>query len=172
MQTISINTAAQMRKLGAKIARQFFSAHAPAYSCQSRGGQDPSIIQQKSNLKNGYLIYLHGNLGAGKTTFVRGFLRQLGFKHSVKSPTFTLVECYELAPLTIYHFDLYRLENSEELEYIGIRDYFKANTIVLIEWPERAAQLLPKPDLTINIEFVPDFPQQRQITLSTPPILT
>jgi tRNA threonylcarbamoyladenosine biosynthesis protein TsaE len=99
-------------------------------------------------------IYLHGDLGAGKTTLVRGLLHALGYMGKVKSPTYTLVECYEIAaksaqPLNIYHFDLYRFHDDEEWEAAGFRDYFNANSVCLIEWPEKAQQCLPLPDLDV-----------------------
>lgn len=103
--------------------------------------------------KPGLIIFLKGELGVGKTTFVRGFLHALGYKKLVKSPSYTLVEPYEINGHTIYHLDLYRLMNAEELEWLGVRDYFDKQSICLIEWPEKGNHFLPVADIEIHIEM-------------------
>jgi tRNA threonylcarbamoyladenosine biosynthesis protein TsaE len=106
------------------------------------------------------VFFLRGPLGAGKTTFARGFLQALGEFKRIKSPTYTVVETYQIASRSILHFDLYRLQDPDELEALGIRDYTLSPAIWLIEWPERAQvhgeyTLLPAPDLTLHFELLP-----------------
>ena len=124
--TIYVQNEQEMMQLGGRIADQF-----------TKGG----------------MVLLNGDLGAGKTTLVRGLLRHLGYQGIVKSPTYTLVEPYQFENRTVYHFDLYRLGDPEELEYIGGRDYWNSNALCLIEWPEKALGYLPEADLIINIHY-------------------
>ena len=105
-------------------------------------------------LKPGMVIYLHGDLGAGKTTLVRGLLNALGYTGRVKSPTYTLVEPYHIAGLDLRHFDLYRLHDEEEWEAAGFRDEFDGHNIFFIEWPEKAQGLIPQADVIIDFEVL------------------
>jgi len=98
------------------------------------------------------LITLSGNLGTGKTTMSRGIIQALGHEGPVKSPTYTLVESYETGEIRAFHFDLYRLEDPEELEFIGLWDYLDQNALILVEWPEKAFGVLPSPDLALTLE--------------------
>lgn len=108
------------------------------------------------------VIYLRGDLGAGKTTLVRGLLGALGYHGKVKSPTYTLIEQYDVAGLNLRHFDLYRFRDAEEWEAAGFRDEFNGVNICLVEWPEQASGLLPPADLEITFEI---FLQSRTVNL-------
>ncbi|MCF6768332.1 tRNA (adenosine(37)-N6)-threonylcarbamoyltransferase complex ATPase subunit type 1 TsaE [Thiotrichales bacterium 19S11-10] len=105
------------------------------------------------NLLPGDIVYLKGDLGAGKTTIVKGILKGFGYEGLVKSPTYALIEAYEFENFNVYHFDLYRLGHPEEIEWLGFRDYLKKNSICLVEWPEKAAGLLPAPTSEIMITY-------------------
>lgn len=109
------------------------------------------------------VVYLQGDLGAGKTTLTRGILRGYGHTGTVKSPTYTLVEPYEMTTATVYHFDLYRLTDPEELELLGIRDYCRPDTLAVIEWPDHGHPFLPPADLTITIRAITDGRELRLV---------
>jgi tRNA threonylcarbamoyladenosine biosynthesis protein TsaE len=104
----------------------------------------------------GLSFYLHGDLGSGKTTLVRGLVRGLGYQGRVKSPTYTLVELYTVSRLNLYHFDFYRFRDPREWRDAGLDEYFDGVSVCLVEWPEKAAGLLPGADLDIAFEFAGD----------------
>ena len=129
-------------KFGERLARAFF--------------QDPDYILDTGSSEigapiSGGVLHLTGDLGAGKTTLTRGIMRGFGFNGAVKSPTYTLVEPYEFLHCKIYHFDLYRLGDPEEVAYLGIDDYFKPNNLCIVEWAERGQGLIPEADLILNL---------------------
>jgi tRNA threonylcarbamoyladenosine biosynthesis protein TsaE len=119
-----------------------------------------------AQLQAGVVVYMHGNLGAGKTTFVRGMLQGLGYAGKVKSPTYTLVEPYDFFNYTVYHFDLYRFTSEEEWDAAGFRDYFNPQSICVIEWPEKASELLPPADIEIRLTM-DGYGRQLQLTSQT-----
>jgi tRNA threonylcarbamoyladenosine biosynthesis protein TsaE len=118
-----------------------------AEETEALGGQLASVRPDPGTL---VVVYLTGELGAGKTTFARGFLNALGVTGAVRSPTYTLLELHELPALTVLHIDLYRLRDAAELESLGLRDWARPGCLWLIEWPERGGDRVPAPDLTLT----------------------
>ena len=130
--------ASDTEALGARIAAAFLAiAEAEA------GAEDAPAPQGH--------VHLSGRLGAGKTTLVRGMARALGIEGPVKSPTYTLLEPYAAGAVKLYHFDLYRIADGEELEYLGARDAFAERALCVVEWPERAGGWLPQADLHVHL---------------------
>lgn len=117
-------------------------------------------------LKPGWVVYLRGDLGAGKTTLVRGLLRALGYEGRVKSPTYTLLESYDLSRFVLQHYDLYRMIDPREWLDAGFRDECNASTLCIVEWPEKAKGLLPKPDIEIRLELAGEGRKARIEALS------
>ncbi len=143
---------------------EYFLTNEQATIAVGTGLAQVVLEQNKQNGKaqSALIVYLNGDLGAGKTTLTRGFVRGMGHQGNVKSPTYTLVEPYELPPWQVYHFDLYRLGDPEELEYMGIRDYFAENCCCFVEWPEKGAGILAKADIVIELSYQDE---QRSIKL-------
>lgn len=113
-----------------------------------------SCLAQALIQANGAQVYLDGTLGMGKTALSRTVIQGCGWTGRVRSPTYTLIEPYECESLTLVHFDLYRLGDAEELEFLGIRDYLRPDTVWLVEWPERGAGVLPEPDILVRFTEV------------------
>ncbi len=111
----------------------------------------------------GMVVWLDGDLGAGKTTLARALLRGLGHTGPVKSPTYTLVEVYVVSSIYLYHFDFYRFNEPEEFEEAGLGEYFRENAVCLVEWPEKAAGYVPPADLVLAFRFAADSPESGRI---------
>ncbi|PXW96209.1 tRNA threonylcarbamoyladenosine biosynthesis protein TsaE [Sphaerotilus hippei] len=113
-------------------------------------------------------IELHGTLGAGKTTFVRHLLRAMGVQGRIKSPSYAIVETYDLPDCTVWHFDFYRFGDPREWEDAGFRELFAARGLKLVEWPDQAAGLLPVPDLRVHLGLRPDDGREVRLEAATP----
>jgi len=135
------------------------SGSAPLNACTIELGDEAATLALGGalahTLEAGLKIYLTGELGAGKTTLVRGLLRELGYAGRVKSPTYTLLETYNVSSLYLYHFDFYRFAHADDWRDAGFVDEFGGSGVCLVEWPERAGSALPAPDLTIDLAGTP-----------------
>lgn len=143
-------------------ARQW---HLHDASATRAAGQALGVALMNVSTTEPLIITLQGELGAGKTTLVSGLLAAFGHLGSVRSPTYTLIEPYDLAGRQLYHLDLYRLTEPLQLEELGIRDMLQPGAIVLVEWPERAGQLLGKPDLQVQLAYPASGSEGRQLQL-------
>jgi tRNA threonylcarbamoyladenosine biosynthesis protein TsaE len=112
------------------------------------------------------VVYLIGDLGAGKTTLVRGFIHALGYTGKVRSPTYTLVEPYACERCPVFHLDLYRLADAEELEWLGLRDMLEQPALLMVEWPERGTGVLPPADLTVYMDYAGSGREARLVPAS------
>ena len=113
-------------------------------------------VRLAPRLRHGGVVFLSGDLGAGKTTLVRALLRALGHDGAVRSPTYAIVEPYRVDGLEVYHLDLYRIADADELEYLGLREWLRPGVLLLVEWPERGLGMLPAPDLHLHLDYAGD----------------
>lgn len=146
------------------VSRHSAAGRKPAITLPDEHATTAFAARLAYTLTAGMVIYLRGDLGAGKTTLVRALIQALGYTDRVKSPTYTLLETYQAGGLHLRHFDLYRFRDEEEWEAAGFRDEFDGRNICLIEWPEKAPHLVPHADLEIAFEILP---VGRSITLHT-----
>ncbi len=123
------------------------------YALDSATATEALGARLAARITPGCILYLSGDLGAGKTTLVRGLLHALGHRGTVKSPTYTLVEPYQIGDWRLFHWDLYRLADPEELEFLGLRDQLDGQAMLLIEWPERGQGELPAADVEIALSY-------------------
>lgn len=119
--------------------------------------------QFSQQLQAGDVVFFHGDLGSGKTTLIQLLIKNLGFNGRVKSPTYNLYDSYELANMSVFHMDLYRMTSPEEIFYLGMEEIFTPKNLVLIEWPEKGEGVLPEPDFEIFLEI--QSATQRQLKL-------
>lgn len=123
------------------------------YDLDSAAATEALGARLAARLQPGAILYLSGDLGAGKTTLTRGLLHALGHRGTVKSPTYTLVEPYQIGDWRLFHWDLYRLADPEELEFLGLRDQLDGQAVLLIEWPEQGRGELPAADVEIALSY-------------------
>jgi tRNA threonylcarbamoyladenosine biosynthesis protein TsaE len=128
-----------------------------ATETQQLGQRLGAALRQSSLREQPVVIFLNGELGAGKTTFVGGLLRSLGIQGAVRSPTYTLIEPYETESIHLYHMDLYRIAAADELELLALKDMLQPGAVLLIEWALRAESALPPPDLVVSLEYPSQF---------------
>jgi tRNA threonylcarbamoyladenosine biosynthesis protein TsaE len=133
------------------MTAQFSDFLADETATEAYGGRLAELLREPANERA--VVFLRGALGAGKTTLVRGILRAFGYTGAVKSPTYTLLEPYEDLTPAVYHFDLYRVGDSEELDFIGMDELLDAAAVKLIEWPEKALARLSAPDLEVTLSL-------------------
>ena len=146
-----MSAASWLSALVDNVMSEYFTRECANIECKDELTTLAVATKFAAAINPGLVLYLQGDLGAGKTTFARGLIHALGYSGKVKSPTYTLVESYALEKYMLYHFDLYRFIDEDEWEAAGFREYFNIDTVCLIEWPEKAGHLLPTADIGIKI---------------------